>query len=113
MSVLVDDARLVPLLNLHELLFKHGAAGSLAEYAVLMESEAGMIALPADATVGIVPETKGQISFSAEMNATAKSGEFNYQQNIFAILDVDILIMSLIQALQIPGAKSCGAGRHQ
>ncbi len=110
MSVLVDESRLVPLLNLHELLFAHGAAATSADYVVLIESEAGRIALPADTTSRIVPEAKGRIISLDETDAAAKSGEFHYQRNRFAILDVDNLIMSLLQTFGIPEVSSPGAG---
>lgn len=96
--ILVDGARLIPLLSLQQF-SGTGAGNSAAEYVVLVESEYGTVALPADETRGIVAEQKGQIRYLAESDAAAKAGEFNYRQNTFILLDIDYLTKSLTQAL--------------
>ena len=96
-AVLVDDTRLVPLLDLHMFL-EIDVAQENPEYVVFADSEFGTIALPAQETCGIVAEHKGQVNYLASVHPSIKAGEFDYLQNRFIIIDIDCLTMRLTQA---------------
>ena len=112
-SVVVEEGRLVPLLNLFVLLTGQGAVTEASEYLVLAESEAGTVALPADRTCGIIPEGRGQLQSGAESGLSVRAGEFTYRQKTFVSLDIDMLTISLVQAPRQAAGSSRGAGRHQ
>lgn len=95
-EVLVERDLLVPLLN------PPSAAGidltviRNAAYKVLVDSEAGVVAFPADATCGIVAEQKGEVSAGPESAAGTK-GIFKYQGQEYQILDIDFLALRVAQ----------------
>ena len=94
-EVLVDDGRLIPLLFLPGL--SHGDSGvaRTAEYKIIVESEAGLIAFSADRTFGVVAENKGEILDSGENGIVGVAGNFKYKGKVFSILDVDFLAIKL------------------
>ncbi len=98
-AVLVENASLVPMLDLQTFL-ETATVQAQPEYAVFAATEFGAIALPAEETCGIVAEQKGRANYLARVDASIQAGEFEYQQNRFIILDIDILTMRLTQACQ-------------
>ncbi len=96
-AVLVENERLVPLLNLPMFMDIEAVQGQ-PEYVVFADSEYGTIALPALETCGIVAKQKGRAIYMAGEHASIRAGEFDYLQNRFTILDIDCLTMRLTQA---------------
>lgn len=95
-GVVVNGQQLVPVVDLFSLL--PGASGRLngTEYQILGESECGTIAFPATATCGIVAEQKGHLT-SVEAETAQVTANFEYQQRIFQVLDIDSLVIGLTQ----------------
>ena len=96
-EVLVDEGRLVPLLSLPFLTPDGGSASRTAQYKVFVESEAGVVAFPADMTCGIVAENKGVLLFPVEERVPGIVGTFKAQGKEFKILDIDFLAIEMTQ----------------
>ena len=96
-EVLVDEGRLVPLLELAFLTPDGGAYPRTAQYKVFAESEAGIVAFPADMTCGIVAENKGVLLFPVKESVPGIIGTFNTQEKEFIILDIDFLAIQMTQ----------------
>ena len=95
-GVLVEKGELVPVLSLAELLQLNQSVEEEAEYQVLVETEAGTIALCAEQSCGIVAEPKGRQA-AVEAQTPGLTGEFHFQDRIFQILDIDYLALGLTQ----------------
>ncbi|SEA54811.1 CheW-like domain-containing protein [Desulfuromusa kysingii] len=115
-AVLVDDDQLVPLLDLswiqkedlrHEVT-KQG-------YQVLIDSEYGTVALPAEVTGRIVSEQKGTLSevVTAKEKEFGTVAKFVYQRIEYNILDINFLAIELTQGFWNSRSDTGGARRHQ
>lgn len=112
-SVLVDEEQLVPVLDLGLLC----GATSMAErkastYQVLVESEYGVVALPATLDSKIVSEKKGILSRPTESKTSWITREFTYQNIKYKILDINFLAVELTQNFWRDQSDTSGARRH-
>jgi len=97
-GMLIVDKRPVPLLDTSWLHGTKVGAGLSAPYQVLIATEFGPVALPADTTVGIVATGRG-IWASAECDREYFLSEsFCYRGGIYPVLNVDKFIMSLTRS---------------
>ncbi len=114
-AVLVDAGQLVPLLNLSHLV---GVEGQLADlmrgYQVLIASEYGTVALPADLTGKIVAEEKGELAEADEQKKNLGIvGTFIYQNEEYNLLDINFLAIEMTQDFWQNQLNTGGARRHQ
>ena len=98
-AVLVDDGKLVPLLDLSLVI---GSESRLKDdvpgYQVLVESQYGPIALAVDLAGKIVSEQKGELSVTVEQTTDyGVAGKFIYQGKEYKLLDVDFLAIEMTQ----------------
>ena len=98
-EILVCDGQLVPLLKLSNSGGIMSSSARLAEYKVLTESEAGLVAFPADVACGIAAEGKGELSEAEGEPISGVAGIFNYQGQKFKILDIDLLALKMTQGV--------------
>jgi len=111
-GVLVDNGRLFPVLDLF--LVTAGERGTTrSEYMVLLESEYGVLAIPADQTCGVVSEPKGTAVPADEGAASWLIGHFLLLDKRFQILDIDILASLLARDSSLLKSDTGGARRHQ
>ncbi|MCW8859499.1 MAG: chemotaxis protein CheW [Deltaproteobacteria bacterium] len=112
-AVLVDNDRLVPLLDL-SLLFGGGSTTGTKtlRYQILVESEYGTVALPAELTGKIVAEKKGTLSTEASPKEAWVIGEFDYQNTKYKILDINFLAIEMTQNFWRNKPDTSGARRH-
>ena len=98
LAVLVDNDQLIPLLNLG-LLFGEKAYGvkQSSGYQVLVESEYGIVALPAESSGKIVTEKQGTLSTGTGAKEAWVIGEFSYQNTKYKILDINFLAIEMTQ----------------
>lgn len=98
LAVLVDNDQLIPLLNLG-LLFGEKAYSlkQSSGYQVLVESEYGIVALPADLSGRIVTAKQGTLSIGASAKEAWIIGEFSYQNTKYKILDINFLAIEMTQ----------------
>jgi len=96
-EVLVDNQQLVPLVEIPGQGQVRNADSRSAEYKVLVESEAGTIALPADETCGIVPVQRGELLPQDEMSTAGIVGLFKFQSTDYHILDIEFLALRITQ----------------
>ena len=114
-AVLVDSEQLVPLLDLSQLFgtedrLVNGTQG----YQILIESEYGTIALPADLTGKIVTEDKGELSATDEQKKNLGIvGTFIYQNEEYNLLDINFLAIEMTQDFWQNQLTTGGARRHQ
>ncbi len=97
-GMLVVDKEVIPLLDSNWLPGVSSGRGLSAEFKVLVATEYGSVALPADATVGIVAESRGKLDELEQNIVEYVSQSFNYRENSYQILNVDAFIMSLIRS---------------
>jgi len=95
-EVLVVGGQLVPLLKLPTTAIE-GLSARTVEYKVLMESEAGVVAFPAEVSCGIVAEQKGDLAPADDKQFSGVTGIFKYQTKEYKILDIDFLAMEMTQ----------------
>lgn len=114
-AVLVDDGQLIPLFDLGQRLGDGTPLEqSMQGYQVLVESEYGTVALPADLTGRIVTEQKGQlVAVAAEEKDYGTVGQFVYQDEEYIILDIDFLAIEMTQGGWHNQPDTGGARRHQ
>lgn len=114
-AVLVDADQLIPLLDLSQIV---GGGTQLEQttqsYQVLVESEYGTVALPADMTGRIVDEQKGELSTIAPQKIDMGSvGKFIYQNKEYSVLDINYLAIEMTQGVFANPTDTGGARRHQ
>ena len=113
-AVLVDGAQLIPLLDLEQLLGENTQQERSAPgYQVLVESEYGTVALPADLTGRIVAEPKGELLAVSKEKDVGIVGRFKYQNKRYIILDIDFLVIEVIHGFWQNPPDTGGARRHQ
>jgi chemotaxis signal transduction protein len=111
-GVLVDADQIIPVFDLHRLV-DGGAGTTQTEFLVLVESEFGVLAIPADVTCGIVAEQKGSTARAVENSAVWVTGQFHFQDKVFQILDIDFLAKVLVQSCRQLKSDTAGVRRHQ
>jgi len=97
-AVLIDEEKLIPLLNLE--LFcgaKTQPEMMSTGYQVLVETEYGTVALPADLNGKIVAEKRGSIIHESNSKEAWVVGEFNFQNIDYKILDINFLAIEMTQ----------------
>ncbi|MCF6265502.1 MAG: chemotaxis protein CheW [Desulfuromusa sp.] len=114
-AVLVDAGQLIPLLNLRQMIGRETQQEHLTQsYQVLVESEYGTVALPADLTGRIVDEQKGERSTIVEQEVDLGGvGSFIYQNEDYSILDINFLAIEMTQVFWQNQPDTGGARRHQ
>lgn len=114
-AVLVDNGQLVPMLDLGQILGEAGQLDLKANgYQILVESEYGTVALPADLTGRIVAEQKGVLSTTTvKQKCLGMIGKFVYQNEEYNILDIDFLAVEMTQGGWQNQPDTGGARRHQ
>jgi chemotaxis signal transduction protein len=112
-AVLIDGGNLIPLLNL-ELFFGAEAQTETktSGYQVMVESEYGTVALPADLNGRIVTEKRGAIINESNSTEAWVVGEFNFQNIDYKILDINFLAIEITQNFWLNQSDSRGVRRH-
>lgn len=112
-AVLVDAGELIPLLSLNLLREADGKLEHVQSgYLVLVESEYGAVALPAELNGKIVAEKKGTRTVGSESREAWVSGEFTFQNKQYKILDINFLAIEMTQNFWRDPSDSCGVRRH-
>jgi len=96
-GVVVWEEQLIPQLDLARLLGGSPEVIKQADYLVLVASECGILALPANKTCGIVAEQAGELVLATDKKASGVDGEFHFQGTVFKILDIDSLAIDFTQ----------------
>ena len=114
-AVLVDAGQIIPLLDLSQMVGEKNLAEQTTEsYQVLVESEYGTVALPADLTGRIVTEQKGELSTIAPQEISFGTvAKFIYQGEEYNVLDIDFLAIEMTQGFWQNQPDTGGARRHQ
>ena len=114
-AVLVDDGQLVPLLDLEQMLGEGTQAEQLVKgYQVLVESDYGTVALPADLTGRIITTQKGeQLPLAEKKKDFGIVSKFIYQNEEYHILDINFLAIEMTQFFWQRQPDTGGARRHQ
>lgn len=113
-AVLVDEDRLVPLIDLGCALGVGDDCSTPGGYQILVESEYGVVALVADSSGRIVAEKKGHIlPLPVKEQVVGVVGRFSYQNDVYNILDIDFLAIEMTQAYWQNQSDTGGARRHQ
>lgn len=97
-GILVLDTEIIPVLDSGWLPNVESGLGLKAKFKVLIATEYGAVALPADTTVGIVAESRGRlIDSNCEIIEYLKQS-FCYRENNYQVMNVDAFMMSLIRS---------------
>lgn len=115
-AVLVEDHQLIPLLDLGWILNESfQQENTQPGYQVLVASEYGTVALPADLTGRIVAEQKGCLAdgMTTEEKEFGMLGTFVYQNIEYKILDINFLAIEMTQGFWQSRSDTGGARRHQ
>ena len=114
-AVLVDSGRLIPLLDLEQMLGEGSLRQKSAQgYQVLVDSDYGTVALPADLTGQIVVEQKGRLlPVAAKEKDFGIIGKFIYRNEEYYILDINFLAIEMTQGFWQKQPDMGGARRHQ
>jgi chemotaxis signal transduction protein len=96
-GMLLQEHELVPLLGSGWLIASAPAVPA-ARYQVVIASEYGAMALPADTTLGIVAESRGNWQPAAESGPGFLSDRFCYQGVSYRVVNIDALAVSLIRS---------------
>lgn len=94
-GALVVDGDLVPMLDSSWLTGVADGRNTVVPYKVLIATEFGPVALPADTTIGIVAAGRGEWVTSEQEFEYLQSKVFRYRGGEYSVLDVDMFIMSL------------------
>lgn len=114
-AVIVDAAELIPLLDLGRMLGENNQKELTSQpYQILVDSEYGTVALPADSIARIVSEKKGALLKSPSKERIWGSvAKFVYLSEEYNILDINFLAIEMTQGFWQSHSDSGGAGRHQ
>ena len=97
-GMLIVDDEIVPVLDSEALPGVSADAGSQIDYQVLVATECGPMALPADTTVGIVAESRGRWENIDQKVRGFLPDIFCYNKSRFLVLNVDDFVMDLIRS---------------
>ncbi len=96
-GMLIQDNEIIPLLKSSWLMDNLVGDELSSAYKVIIATEYGPIAFPADATVGIVAEDRcSRVDFEEE-SARFFSEGVSYRDNRYQVLDTELLMNSLIR----------------
>lgn len=97
-AVLVDNDQLIPLLNLGCLFggVEHSTKQS-SGYQILVESEYGVVAIPAELSGKIVTDKQAILSTETGSKEAWIIGELSYQNKKYKILDINFLAIEMTQ----------------
>jgi len=114
-AVLVDGGELVPLLDLSLLAGAESQLSNITQgYRVLVKSEYGIVALPADLSGKIVAEEKCELSATNEQKMNfGIIGKFIYQSEEYSLLDINFLALEMTQDIWQNQFDTGGARRHK
>lgn len=96
-GILVLDDEVIPLLDSNWLPDVVAGQGLSAPFKVLLATEYGPVALPADTTIGIVPESRCERGVLEQGLADFFSDSVSYRGNRYQVLNVDVFMVSLIR----------------
>lgn len=97
-GVLILDGALIPLLDSAWLPGVAAGKGLTADFKVLIATEYGPVALPADTTVGIVAGNRCQPVAPVQETADFFPDSVSYRDRRYLVLNVDVFMMSLIRS---------------
>lgn len=97
-GMLVVGDEVIPLLDSDWLPGVVAGKSLSAGYQVLVSTEYGTVALPADTTIGIVAEGRGDRSPVDQEGADYFSDCFYYRDSSYQVLNIDVFIMDLIRS---------------
>ncbi len=114
-GVLVNDNSLVPLIDS---VCVYGAKVTQSElassYQVLVSTEYGVVALPANLSGKIVATTKGEfLELTDDVDIIGAVGKFLFASDEYYILDVNSLAKEMTQGIWQSQPDTGGARRHQ
>jgi len=114
-AVISVGGELIPLLDLGRMLGgSHQEEVTAQNYQVLVDSEYGAVALPADSTARIVSEQKGTLlTDTVKEKVLGTVGKFVYRSYEYNVLDINFLAIEMTQGFWQSHSDSGGAGRHQ
>ena len=114
-TVLVESGQLIPLFDLEQMFGGEALRDESSQgYQVLVDSDYGTIALPADFSGQIVAEQKGeQLPVTVTEKTLGISGQFVYQSVEYHVLDINFLAIEMTQGCWQKQPDTGGARRHQ
>ena len=113
-GVIVNDDSLVPLFDSVKVYGGSAPQGGGAGYQVLVSTEYGVVALPANLSGKIVATTKGEVvEFTTDPDVVGAVGKFLYASDEYYILDVNYLAIEMTQGIWQSQPDTDGARRHQ
>ncbi len=96
-GMLVHDDEVIPVLDSNWLSGVVAGQGLSADFKVLITTEVGTVALPADTTVGIVAENRYEQVASEQETTDFFPESICYRNNRYRVLNVDVFMLSLIR----------------
>ena len=96
-GMLVLDDEIVPLLDSNWLPEVVAGKSLSASFKILITTEYGSVALPADATVGILEEDRCVRITSDQETVKFVSDSIRYRDSCYQVIDIDLFMMSLIR----------------
>ena len=96
-GMLVFDEEIIPLLDSNWLPGVDDGKGLNAGFKVLIATEYGPVALPADTPVGIVAESRCERVASEQEAAGFFPDSVHYRDNCYRVLNTDVFMLSLIR----------------
>lgn len=94
-GMLVLENEIIPLLDSDWLSGVSAGWGLQAEFKVLVATEYGLVALPADQTVGIVAESRC-LQIDSVPQAGFMTTDLGYCEKRYQVLNLDLFIMNLV-----------------
>ena len=114
-AVLVDDGQIIPSFDFVHMFGKVSFQNkSGCGYQVLVTSEYGPVALPANISGKIVSAVKGEMLTTTDTETiVGVVGKFKYQSEEYNILDINCLVVEMTQGIRQDLPDTGGARRHQ
>jgi chemotaxis signal transduction protein len=95
-GILVLDNEIIPVCDSNRLSAVASGNGLNAAYKILIVTEYGTVALPADMTVGIVAENRCERVASSQEDGVSP-GSIRFRDNLYQVLHIDTFMMKLIR----------------
>ncbi len=96
-GMLVLDDEVIPVLDSNWLSGVAAGQGLNAGFKILLTTEVGTVALPADMTVGLVAENRYEHVTSEQETTKFFPESISYRNNRYRVLNVDVFMLSLIR----------------
>ncbi len=96
-GMLILDDEVIPVLDSNWLSGVTTGQGLSADFKILITTEVGTVALPADMTVGIVAENRYEHVASEQETTDFFLESICYRSNRYRVLNVDVFMLSLIR----------------